>query len=179
MSDEQLTKWNFLRSLYLRGDCKDKESGIGLKFRLNHDLNGIVMKDQNTLGTQFMKIMKKNNVKGMKQIFKVLNFRQFTREVFREKHLSKNPCRVLSVDPAPRQVGIAMSDEQLTKWNFLRSLYLRGDCENKESGIGLKFRLKPDLNGIVIKDQNTLGTQFMKIVKKNNVKGVLVGINHH
>ncbi|KAK1578569.1 hypothetical protein Q3G72_031321 [Acer saccharum] len=147
MSDEQLTKWNFLRSLYLRGDCEDKESGIGLKFRLNHDLNGI-----------------------MKQIFKVLNFRQFTREVFREKHLSKNPCRVLSVDPAPRQVGIAMSDEQLTKWNFLRSLYLRGDCEDKESGIGLKFRLNPDLNGIVMKDQNILGTQFMKIMKKNNVK---------
>ncbi|TXG68315.1 hypothetical protein EZV62_003250 [Acer yangbiense] len=106
----------------------------------------------------------------MKKIFKVLNLRQFTREVFREKHLSKNLCRALSVDPAPRQVGIAVSDEQLTKWNFLRSLYLRGDCEDKESGIGLKFRFNLDLNGIVMKDQNTLDTQFMKIVKKNNVK---------
>ena len=81
---------------------------------------------------------------------------------------------MLSVDPAPRQVGIAVSDEQLTKLNFLRSLYLRGDCEDKESGIGLKFRLNPDLNGIVMKDQNTLSTQFMKILKKNNVKGVSV-----
>ncbi|TXG73775.1 hypothetical protein EZV62_002354 [Acer yangbiense] len=87
--------------------------------------------------------------------------------------LSTKPSLICTL--SSNQVGMTVRDDHLTQWNLLRSFYLRGDCDDVESGNGLIFqKLRfTDVNDVVMKDPKTVCNQFIKIVKNHNIKGVL------
>ncbi|KAK1588618.1 hypothetical protein Q3G72_025132 [Acer saccharum] len=79
--------------------------------------------------------------------------------------LSTKPSLICML--SSNQAGMAVSDDHLTQWNLLRSFYLRGDCDDIESGYGLIFR-KLRFTDVVMKDPKIVYNQFIKIRNLRN-----------